>query len=47
LRVRRSLPDTAITIITITTLLNTHTHKTDFGPWQHLRRGRNRAAISF
>jgi hypothetical protein len=34
LRVLRSLPDIAITIITITTLLNTRTHKTDFGLWQ-------------
>jgi hypothetical protein len=43
LRVRRSLPDT-ITTTTTTTLVNTRTHKTDFGPWQQLRQGRNRAA---
>jgi hypothetical protein len=44
LRARRSLPAIAITIITITTLLNTRTHKSDFGSRQPFRQGRNRAA---
>jgi len=44
LRARRSLPDITITIITITTLLNTRTHKSDFGLRQQYRWGRNRAA---
>jgi len=40
LRARRSLPDIVITTTTITTLLNTRTHKTDSARGKQSRRGR-------